>query len=97
LAEVHLMRLVQEALSNIRKHAQSPRVNMSLRRHGDRWTLTIADNGRGFNIADHIPGDFPRFGLATMRERAEASGGTFDLESSPGVGTSITVTLPVRS
>ena len=97
LAEVHLLRLVQEALSNVRKHAQSPLVTMSLRRSGEHWTLTIVDNGRGFDPADQIPGDFPRFGLATMRERAEASGGTFDLQSAPDVGTSITVTLPTRS
>lgn len=97
LAEVHLLRLVQEALSNVRKHAQASLVNISLRRHGDQWTLIIADNGRGFDPAHQIPGDFPRFGLATMRERAEASGGTFELESSSKSGTKITVTLPTRS
>jgi two-component system nitrate/nitrite sensor histidine kinase NarX len=97
LAEVHLLRLVQEALSNVRKHAQSSLVTMSLRRHGEHWTLIITDNGRGFDPAHQIPGSFPRFGLATMRERAEASGGTFELASAPNRGTSITVTLPIRS
>jgi signal transduction histidine kinase len=97
LAEVHLLRLVQEALSNVRKHAHASLVTISLRRVGDHWSLVISDDGRGFDPAAQVPGDFPRFGLATMRERAEASGGSFDLQSTPQVGTSITVTLPIRS
>ena len=97
LAEVHLLRLVQEALSNIRKHAQASRVMIQIRRCGVEWVIVIQDDGVGFDPSDLVPGEFPRFGLSTMRERAEASGGTFDLASRAPSGTTITVTLPTLS
>lgn len=96
LAEVHLLRLVQEALSNIRKHAHASTVSIEIGRHGVEWVIVIADDGIGFDPTALIPGAFPRFGLSTMRERAEASGGSFDLVSTPEAGTTITVTLPTK-
>ncbi len=97
LAEVHLLRLVQEALSNIRKHAHAANVSIAIHRHGVEWVIVIEDDGVGFDPADLTPGTFPRFGLSTMRERAEASGGSFDLASRADAGTTITVTLPTLS
>jgi signal transduction histidine kinase len=56
--------------------------------------VTVEDDGAGFNPAVLGRSELPRFGLATMRERAESIGGTFDLHSTPGSGTRITVELP---
>jgi len=95
LAEIHLLRLVQEALTNVRKHAGAKRVSIAIERDGGRLRVTIMDDGRGFDPNGIAPGDHPRFGLSTMRERAEASGGTFQIDSVPGKGTTIRVTLPV--
>jgi signal transduction histidine kinase len=94
LAEIHLLRLIQEALTNVRKHANATRVSIAIDRRGVQLQLEIVDNGSGFDPAAIAPGGHPRFGLSTMRERAEASGGTFDLESTPGEGTTIRVALP---
>jgi signal transduction histidine kinase len=94
LAEVHLSRLVQEALTNIRKHANASEVSITMIDTGREMRVIIADNGVGFDPREGGRRDFPRFGLATMRERAEASGGTFSMSSRPGVGTTIEVTLP---
>jgi signal transduction histidine kinase len=91
---VHLSRLVQEALTNIRKHANASEVSITMIDTGREMRVTIADNGVGFDPRESGRRDFPRFGLATMRERAEASGGTFSIVSRPGAGTTIEVTLP---
>ena len=95
LAEIHLLRLVQEALSNIRKHARASEVGITVRKSGPNLEVAIRDNGSGFDPLDIVPGVHPRFGLSTMRERAEASGGTFTLTSHPGQGTSIDVSIPL--
>lgn len=95
LAEVHLLRLIQEALTNIRKHAQASHVHILIEREGSFVHVEIRDDGIGFAPDELGPRRVPRFGLSTMRERAEASGGTFVIESRPGSGTTINVRLPV--
>lgn len=94
LAEVQLLRIVQEALTNIRKHAGATHVRMRLATDGAHVVTTIADDGAGFRERDRALPGMPRFGMSTMRERAESLGGAFDVVSRPGDGTSITVTLP---
>lgn len=94
LAELHLLRLVQEALSNVRKHASASDVSITMEEQDGSIRLRIADNGGGFDPQQMERGAFPRFGLATMRERAEACGGRFALTSAPGKGTTIDVCLP---
>jgi len=93
-AEVHLSRLVQEALTNVRKHANASEVSITIVDTNRDVRVTIADNGAGFDPREIGRREFPRFGLATMRERAEASGGTFAISSRPGAGTTIEVMLP---
>jgi signal transduction histidine kinase len=95
LAEIHVLRLIQEALTNIRKHAHATKITIEFRAGEVQWHLTITDDGVGFDPAGSIRGEIPRFGLSTMRERAEAIGGTFALSSAPGQGTRIDVTIPV--
>lgn len=94
-AEVQLLRIVQEALANVRKHAGAHHAAVHLETTGDRLVVTIEDDGAGFPAATPPRAGGPRFGLATMRERAEAIGGTFTIESTAGQGARVTVCVPL--
>ncbi len=94
--ELQLMRILQEALANVRRHARAAGVSVRLERSGDAARLVVADDGCGFDPAQPAADGRPRFGLATMRERAEAVGGKFRLESRRGRGTTVEVSLPLR-
>ena len=89
-----LFRITQEALTNIVKHAQTLKATVILEEKPDTIKLTISDNGVGFDAALHITDDREHWGLNTMRERATAVGGDFQIESSPGMGTKIIVKVP---
>ena len=93
--EVHaqLIRIVQESLSNIRKHAQAKQVWFTCQQHEQDLILEIRDDGRGFD-----PEDVPlvsKHGLQGMRERAELIGADFQVESRPGEGASVRIRLPL--
>jgi signal transduction histidine kinase len=92
--EIQLLRIVQEALTNVRKHARTTRASVSLAYTDDGLTLTVADDGRGFDPALSVRRGWPRFGLQTMRERAEAIGGTFEIVSERAYGTMAMVRVP---
>ena len=89
-----LYRIAQEALGNAAKHAAPTRVELRLTRAGRDVVLTIADDGRGRD-----PGQVDRggLGLVNMRERARQLGGTFELDSRPGRGTTVRVAVPFRA
>ncbi|HEU5312067.1 MAG TPA: ATP-binding protein, partial [Candidatus Eisenbacteria bacterium] len=93
-AEIQLVRIVQEAISNVRKHAGASRVEVTVGAKGHSVGVEIADDGRGFDPLLLDPTGWPRLGLQTMRERAQAIGGTFDVVSTPGLGTRIAVYVP---
>ncbi len=84
-----LFLIFKEALHNIQRHARAGRVTISLSRSRRRFTLRIADDGGGFD-----PASAAGHGLANMRSRAVSCGGRMSLDSSPGSGTVITVSLP---
>ena len=88
LVKIAIYRLVQEALNNVSKHASATRVDISLTATLDGVSLTVADNGIGFDEPKLRIEPDRRFdlGLRGMRERVEATGGVFDIESSPGKG-----------
>ncbi|MDW8212834.1 MAG: sensor histidine kinase [Roseiflexaceae bacterium] len=92
--EVALFRIAQEAFQNIRQHAGRCRVQVTLAREGSRVRLEIVDDGRGFD-PQKIAAE--RFGLTGMRERAALIGGTIDIQSRPGYGTSIVILAPLDS
>jgi signal transduction histidine kinase len=94
-AELQLLRIIQEALSNVRKHAGASEAWVRIAATDGRLRVTIADNGAGFTPRALGRSTFPRFGLAGMRERAEAIGGTLDLCSAPGQGTEVRVDVPL--
>ena len=87
-----LFRLVQEALTNVARHAAASRVNIALERTPDACLLEVCDDGRGFDV---LATRKKSFGLAGMEERVLMLGGVIDVISSPGAGTTIKVRLPV--
>ncbi|SHN46234.1 sensor histidine kinase [Cryptosporangium aurantiacum] len=89
-AQVVLVRAVQESLANIRKHARASSVTVDLFVHADAVTLTVDDDGVGFDVAAQPPG----FGLPGMRSRVEQLGGGLTIRSAPGAGTTVTCELP---
>jgi two-component system NarL family sensor kinase len=92
-AGVALFRILQEAMLNVRKHANAGQVWIELERTADAMVeLRIRDDGRGFDPSLPVRG---HFGLATMRERTEALGGRFELGSRPGGGTELRIILPL--
>ena len=95
-AEVHLLRIIQEALTNVRKHARASRVRVGLGVLADgdrRLRVEVADDGHGFDPV-RLPGG-SHFGLAVMRERAELAGGRLEIDSAPGRGTRVLVEVPI--
>jgi PAS domain S-box-containing protein len=80
-----IFRICQEAMNNIAKHSRASLVNLSLKKGDARIGLSIQDNGQGFDLETVKKG----MGLSTMRERAQLSGGAFDLKSTIGKGTTI--------
>jgi signal transduction histidine kinase len=87
-----IYRIVQEAMGNIAKHSKASLVSLSLKKKNDRIELAIEDNGFGFSLESVKKG----LGLGSMRERAEFSGGSLDIESVMGKGTTIRVSWPVE-
>jgi signal transduction histidine kinase len=94
-AEVQLLRIVQEALSNVRRHAHAEHARITARIDQDAILVTIEDDGRGFEQGQVGRDGWPRFGLQTMAERASSVGGQLTIESRIGVGTHITARLPI--
>ncbi len=90
--ETALYRVVQEAMTNVVRHAHATRVDVLAERRGDRVMVMVEDDGVGFEPDLVQRGD--HFGLLGMRERAEALGGTLTVESAPGAGTTVVVEVP---
>jgi signal transduction histidine kinase len=91
-----LFRIYQEALNNIIKHAKATEINISLLYQNDTLTLTIADNGIGFDVESiqHDPEKQQSMGLRNIINRSQLIDAATDIKSSPGKGTSITVIIP---
>lgn len=87
--ETALYRVVQEAMTNVVRHARATRVDVLAERRGDRVIVMVEDDGVGFEPGRVQRGD--HFGLLGLRERAESLGGTLTLESAPGAGTTVVV------
>lgn len=93
--ETQLLRIIQEGLTNIHKHAGVSRASLLLTLHEQEIQVVISDEGTGF-MPDEPRDREGHFGLAIMRERAESVGGTLELRSAPGRGTQLIVRLPRR-
>jgi len=95
--EIALYRIVQEALTNIAKHAQATQISVTLEHNGESVRAMVTDNGRGFDLKAILDsGDLDRgLGLFGMQERAALLGGSFTIDTAPGRGTSICVEVPL--
>jgi len=89
-----VLRVVQEALQNIRKHAGASRTVVSTRLEPSAWVLEVTDDGRGFDIGLVAARGRRNFGLQFMRERAELIGALFEVRSRPGGGTVVGLSIP---
>lgn len=89
-----LFRVIQEAINNVRKHANATEVLIQIIYKSEEITVIIADNGIGFDI-DNIKNKTKSFGLSIMHERVSLLSGTILFESGKGNGTKITITVPV--
>jgi len=94
--DAHVFRIVQESLTNVRKHAGASRVTIGLQRAGDDLEVRLADDGRGFPEGSGSDGTWPRYGVAAMRERAEAIGARLVLSSGRGGGGIVTLAVPIH-
>jgi len=94
-AQIQVLHIVQEALSNVRKHAHASQVWLDVQQ-APQWRLEVRDNGLGF-ADDNGVADETHVGMRIMAERAERLGAQLDVVSSPGRGTSVVLTLPMAS
>lgn len=91
--QVQVLHVVQEALSNVRKHADASHVSLDVHK-GAQWRFVVRDNGSGFDTAQRH-GE-THVGTKIMRERADRIGATVQIQSQPGQGTTVTLTLPTN-
>jgi len=95
-AALQIFRFIQEALTNVRKHAGAREVRVTLTSIGpDQLKVVISDDGQGFIPDSQSNGKARPLGLMSMRERVEALGGIFQVNSQPGSGTQVTATIPI--
>ncbi|MBI4321510.1 MAG: GAF domain-containing sensor histidine kinase [Chloroflexi bacterium] len=92
--EVQVIRIIQESLTNIRKHAKARHAWVRICQADDDVQIVVEDDGQGFDVSNLKRGDGPRFGLQTMKERAESVNGTLEVLSAPEAGTRVVVRIP---
>jgi signal transduction histidine kinase len=90
---VAVFRIIQEALTNVLRHANATRVDIAADEQAREFILTIRDNGNG--IADEVKSRPLSLGLLGMQERAHLVGGTIDIVGAPGKGTTVTLRIPI--
>jgi two-component system, NarL family, sensor histidine kinase DegS len=89
-----VLRVVQEALQNVRKHASASKVFVATLAEDDDWVLEIRDDGRGFDVTSVASRGRRNFGIQFMQERAELIGARFDVRSQPDEGTVVRLAIP---
>ncbi|MBM3129515.1 MAG: GAF domain-containing sensor histidine kinase [Chloroflexi bacterium] len=96
--EAALFSIIQEAVGNAKKHAQPKNIWITAQPQDDQIALSVRDDGRGFDLA-HVEESYAQrgnLGLLNMKERAEIANATLDINSKPGKGTLVTLTVPMR-
>ena len=91
-----VLRVAQEALQNVRKHAEATTVSVITRLDEDSWVLEVRDDGKGFDVGAVAARGRRNFGLQFMRERAELIGARFDVRSRPDGGTVVRLAIPTE-
>jgi len=96
VAELQLLRIAQEVMTNVRRHAHATEVEVKLENSDKAVALLIKDNGQGFNPADLEQSPPGYHGLNIIKERAEGLGGNVTISATPGEGTTVRVSLPTE-
>ena len=96
LTDVTIYRVIQESLTNVRKHSQASTVRVELRGSDDGLEVEVADDGQGFDPSTTVTSVEKGLGLTSMRERAELAGGSFAVQSNPGQGCRTLLRVPAR-
>jgi len=91
--QVQLIRIIQEALNNVRKHSQATHARVSCRQIGEDLLIEVHDDGKGFS-PEEVP-SVSRYGLQGMQERSDLIGADFQIISLPGEGTTVKIRLPI--
>ena len=91
-----VLRVVQEALQNVRKHARSTRTTIATRLDDGRWVVEVQDDGLGFDVGTVATRGRRNFGLQFMRERAELTGAALEVSSRPDAGTVVRLAIPLE-
>jgi signal transduction histidine kinase len=94
LSNIQLLYITNEALTNTRKHAGATKIWLRLENTPHGVKMTAKDNGKGFDMEEHLKSGVGHHGLNIMKERAEAVGGAFSIDTSPDTGTEVSVELP---
>ncbi len=95
--EINLFRIVQESVNNIVEHAEATEASATIQREDRSVTVTIRDNGKGFDSTPAAGGSVPRgFGLVGMAERARMLGGSYEIHSIPGQGTTVRLIIQFK-
>jgi signal transduction histidine kinase len=94
--KIVIYRVLQESLHNAAKHSEASEITLSLKANPEQIVVEVADNGGGFDVQKTLArhDSFTGYGLASMQERAEIVDGTLTIDSAPGKGTCIKMTLP---
>lgn len=92
----NILNIIREALNNIRKHAQAEEVSVEIKTDSDQLFVAISDDGGGFDVSKVEAKPLHGLGLDIMRERARETDGKLEIETAPGLGTSIKLRVPLR-
>jgi len=95
IAELQLLRIAQEALTNVRRHSLANEVEVKLKNTSDSIEMIIRDNGQGFNLMDLANAPPGYHGINIIKERAEGLGGSLNISTTPGKGTELKISLPL--
>jgi signal transduction histidine kinase len=96
MVAVQLLRIIQEALTNARKHAGAQHVHVNLSQTANTLTASVQDDGAGFDPVSLEADSGQTFGLSVMRERAAEIGGSLHIDSASGAGTQVVICVPLR-
>ncbi len=95
VAELQLLRIAQESMTNVRRHSEAQEVEVHLEKNGESVELIVKDNGKGFTLESLEESPPGYHGLNIIKERAESLGGNLNISTAPGEGTALMVSLPL--
>ncbi len=96
VAELQVLRIAQESMTNVRRHAEADELEVRLERSGEAVELIIKDDGKGFSLEEIEESPPGYHGLNIIKERAESLGGNLNISTAPGEGTALMVSLPLE-